>query len=385
MDGDSDGFGASDEDDKPLSSCDCGVKQISAQQFEVLGVQRDDDAGSFAALIFMDGDGPCKGELIHLLAVVDDMPIVELHADRPSLRVNGPNKTDIPVEDLFLVIILHLDDLVVEDKGPEFCAALMKELLEACVQLGDPALSSPHRGEDLDLLLGVKRKLLGDPAGHEVENRRADLRGLFGRKEKEVAPLVFEKGHLSVVDAVGVLDDLRVLCLAVDLGEADCWDRLAFNKVLQYCAGADAGKLIDIADDEEAGMAWDGFEEREGEGSVDHACLIDDQQVAKDRVFRIMFEEPRAGVELQKPMDGLAVVMSHLLEALGGSACRGGQDDLVCEYRMDGDDGSRDGAFARSWSAGEDGDLVGQRSGDSVSLFLSKGHVKGFLGPSDGF
>ena len=170
-------------------------------------MDRDDDAGSLAALIFVDGDRPRKSELIHLLLLVDDMPIVELHTNGPALGIDGPDKADITVEDLFLVVVLHLDDFVIEDEQTGFCAALAKVLLKACVQLLDAALSSPHRRETLDLFPGIELEFLRNSLGHELEDRRADFCRLFGGKEKKVPSLIFKKGHLSTVDAVGVLDD----------------------------------------------------------------------------------------------------------------------------------------------------------------------------------
>jgi hypothetical protein len=66
VDSDPNGLGAADQDNQLFPSCDSGIEEVAVQQLEVLGVQGDDDAGSFTTLVFVDGNGPGKGELIHV-------------------------------------------------------------------------------------------------------------------------------------------------------------------------------------------------------------------------------------------------------------------------------------------------------------------------------
>ena len=66
MDGDSNRFWTADKNNEFFPSCDGGVEEVPIQEFKMLRVDWNDDARSFAALVFVDGDSPCEGELVKI-------------------------------------------------------------------------------------------------------------------------------------------------------------------------------------------------------------------------------------------------------------------------------------------------------------------------------
>jgi hypothetical protein len=55
---------------------------------------------------------------------------------------------------------------------------------------------------------------------------------------------------------------------------------------------------------------------------VDHGGLVDNQQVAVERVFVAALEAAALGVDLQQPVDGLGLEAGRLGHVLGGAAGR---------------------------------------------------------------
>lgn len=56
---------------------------------------------------------------------------------------------------------------------------------------------------------------------------------------------------------------------------------------------------------------------------IDHRGLIDDQQIAVERIIAVAFEAAILGIDLKKPVDGLGFEPCRLGHALGGTARRG--------------------------------------------------------------
>ena len=60
VDGDGERFLRSDEDDEPFAASDARIKQVAVQHLVMRGMDGHDEAGAFAALVFVDGDGVGK-------------------------------------------------------------------------------------------------------------------------------------------------------------------------------------------------------------------------------------------------------------------------------------------------------------------------------------
>ena len=60
-------------------------------------------------------------------------------------------------------------------------------------------------------------------------------------------------GHDTVVDAVGIHDDLTLGRLPEYFGEAYHRHRAGCDDIGQHLAGPNRGKLVDVADDQEGG------------------------------------------------------------------------------------------------------------------------------------
>ena len=94
--------------------------------------------------------------------------------------------------------------------------------------------------------------------------------------------------------------------------------------------GPDRGKLINIADDQEGGPVRYRLHERLHQHDVDHGRLVDNQQVAVERVVVAAFEAAALGVDLQQPVDGLGLEAGRLGHALGSAAGRRAQQICRC-------------------------------------------------------
>ena len=62
------------------------------------------------------------------------------------------------------------------------------------------------------------------------------------------------------------------------------------EEVFEDIAGADAGKLVAIADEDEAARRGERFEQRMEKHRIDHAHLIDDDQVRYEGIFAVSFK-----------------------------------------------------------------------------------------------
>ena len=80
-------------------------------------------------------------------------------------------------------------------------------------------------------------------------------------------------------DAVGDGNDTRAGALAKDRVEARDFGGTGFNKVAEDVTSADGWQLIDVTHEQEVGRARDGAEQGRRELSIQHARLVDDDEV----------------------------------------------------------------------------------------------------------
>jgi hypothetical protein len=80
-------------------------------------------------------------------------------------------------------------------------------------------------------------------------------------------------------------------------------------------------------------MLRHGSQERVHERHITHTSLVDNQEVAFERVLLVTREPPMLRVDLQEAVDGLGLKPGLLVHALGGASCRCGEchsDALGC-------------------------------------------------------
>jgi hypothetical protein len=114
----------------------------------------------------VDGDGIGERDLVKLPEVIDDLTLVEPHGDLALDRVDLDNLADVPVEHVFVVVVLRLDYLIPQSELP---AELLHDLLlrpgrvqlalELHVQLADAQGATVHRAEHLDVSDRVEAEL----------------------------------------------------------------------------------------------------------------------------------------------------------------------------------------------------------------------------------
>ena len=62
------------------------------------------------------------------------------------------------------------------------------------------------------------------------------------------------------------------------------------DDVRENLSGADRGQLVDVADDEQRRVIWNGFQQRLHQQDVDHRRFVDDEEVAVEAIVVVAFE-----------------------------------------------------------------------------------------------
>ncbi len=76
---------------------------------------RDDNAGAFASLVFVDGDGVGEDKFIEVGYVVWYIASVEVYDHILSDSIDLGDTSDIAVEDIFIVIVFDLHHLIANE------------------------------------------------------------------------------------------------------------------------------------------------------------------------------------------------------------------------------------------------------------------------------
>ena len=250
--------------------------------------------------------------------------------------------------------------------------------MKVLVERLDPGLAFPHRGQDVDLVEAHP----GTPAIHGfLPDEGGDRGGILDRLEGEVRGRVEER-HPPFVDAVGIDDDPALARLAEDRAKPHDRDTTRPDQVREDVAEPHRRKLIRIADEEEPHPLRHGAHERVSERQVDHARLVDDEEIAFQGVRLVAQEVSALRGELQEPVNGLRLASRHLGEPIGGSARRRGEKDVGFpkDALERGDDGPDDGALARAGPARDDRHRRRQRLADRLFLLGAVTPCSGALG-----
>ena len=134
--------------------------------------------------------------------------------------------------------------------------------------------------------IGIEAEASGDAGLHQFDDARHGGFGVVGLHEVEVAVAVglAEIRHLALVDAVGADDDPARGRLPEDLGQAHDRHGAGGDDVGQHLSRADRWQLVDVADDQQRGIVRHRLQQRLHQHDIDHRGLVDDQQVAVERV-----------------------------------------------------------------------------------------------------
>ena len=95
------------------------------------------------------------------------------------------------------------------------------------------------------------------------------------------------------------------------------------DDVGQHLPRSDGRKLVDIADDQQRRVVWRRFHERLHQHDIDHRGLVDDEQIAIERIVGVAFETAALGIDLQESVDRLGFDARRFGHALGRAAGRG--------------------------------------------------------------
>ena len=190
-----------------------------------------------------------------------------------------------------------------------------------------------------------------------------------------------EIGHEALVDPVRAGDDPALGGLAEDLGQPHDRHRAGGDDVGQDLTRADRGQLVDVADDQQRGIVGHRLQQRLHQHDVDHRGLVDDQQVAVERVVAAALEAAALGVDLEQPVDGLGLEPGRFGHALGGAAGRGAQQQAHALGGEDAQDRVDDGGLAHARPAGDDQHLRQQRQPDRGDLAFGQRQAGLLLDP----
>src|SRR5271167_4610810 len=108
-------------------------------------------------------------------------------------RINPLNNSDVPVEDLLVVVVLGLDDLVAYLESPSeplhrglIRSGRVQDLLQSCVQLAHAERSPVHWAKNLNVADRVETKPFGNSLLHKLDQRCRDLLRIVSLDEMEV-------------------------------------------------------------------------------------------------------------------------------------------------------------------------------------------------------
>ena len=95
-----------DEHQQPLSPRDSRVDQVALQQHVVLRGQRNYHCRELRSLRLVDRDRVGQRNLVQFPEVVFNQPFVEADRNLMLNRIDPLNDSDVPVEDILVVVIL---------------------------------------------------------------------------------------------------------------------------------------------------------------------------------------------------------------------------------------------------------------------------------------
>src|SRR3972149_5200725 len=119
-----------------------------------------------------------------------------------------------------------------------------------------------HRGKDLDIFDRVKAEAFGDSFGTISQDSIQYLFRILFLEKIEVGSLLAaffrQNWKLAQIDPMGIDHNHALLGLAENLGEPDHGEDTGIDDVSQNIPGSHGWKLIDISNQDQMGMGWEG-------------------------------------------------------------------------------------------------------------------------------
>jgi hypothetical protein len=107
------------------------------------------------------------------------------------------------------------------------------------------------------------------------------------------------------------------------LGQSHDGHSARADDVGKHLPRSDGWQLVDIADDQQRRLVRDCFHERLHQHDVDHRRLVDDEQIAIERIVGVAFETAALWIDFQESVDRLGLDSRRFGHALRRAA-RGG-------------------------------------------------------------
>ena len=167
-------------------------------------------------------------------------------------------------------------------------------------------------------------------------------------------------------------DDPALGGLPEHLGQPDDRHCARGDDVGQDLTRPDGRQLVDVADDQQRGIVGNRLHQRLHQHDVDHRGLVDDQQIAVERIVGVAFEAAALGVDLEQPVDGLGLEPGRLGHALGGPAGGRAEQQVDALCGQNAQDRVDDRRLAHARAAGDDQDLRQQRQPNCCDLALGR-------------
>ena len=112
----------------------------------------------------------------------------------------------------------------------------------------------------------------------------------------------------------------------------------------------------------------DRLQQRLHQQDIDHRRLVDDQQIADERIVAATLEAAGFRVNFQQPMDGLGLISAGFRHPLGGAAGRRAEQQAHALGGQNAQDGPDDGGLTHAGPSGDDQDLRHQSQADGGDL-----------------
>ena len=242
------------------------------------------------------------------------------------------------------------------------------------VERVDAELAAIDGREHLDVGDRVDVVVRGKALADERDDLLASGGGVGSLDQEQVAAHGVcrgEGGGLAAADRVGALHDHAPGRLAEDVGQPGCRHAARGDQLGERLAGADRRELVGVADEHHVRLRADRAQERDEQLEVGHRGLVDDQQVAAQRIVLVV-GRALARDPAERRVDRRGVHPAGLAHAdRGATGRRDQQHSRVARGRHLGDRADRRG-LAGAGPAGDQRQAVRDRVSDSLELLLGE-------------
>ena len=250
----------------------------------------------------------------------------------------------------------------------------VEPVAERDVERIDPNVAAVDGREHLDVANGINAVVPGEPLGHERDDLLERGDGARTLDQEQVPPHLLrrrEARRLAPPDRVCALDDHASRRLAEDVRQPGRRHRVRGDELGKRLAGADGSELIGVADEHDVRLGADGAQQRDEQLEVRHRRLVDDQQVAAQRIVLVV-----GGTLARNPpergMDRGGAHPARLVHPDRRAPGRGDQQDARALTRGGGGDRPDRGGLAGPGTTGDQRHAVRERVADPGHLLVGQ-------------